>query len=566
MAKLPPHMIKRQSKYAVRVPVPKSIQGLLDKTEITRSLKTGDLKQAKKNYHDVMAAIHKMFDTTSAKLEVPKPASLVGFFPLDAVRGWYQQRSAEVMSRTKAMFANATEIESYKLGLRHDLVDLTSINNDRRYKAVEYSAYEILSTAGYPLSPDTSIPNVDKTDPKFADLFEHLISAKVELKELELSRLGDKINFTPNGGVFLSNSSPSPKAATGTPVSKLIKEFMTVKGTIGKSKTINDKYAAFEYLTSLVGSDFFVENLSRNHFIQIRSILAAYPKNAKKLKVLDGKTLSEKSDYAIKNKLPLMGKANGNKIIRRLKRLMTYAVSTGVIPLNPCSELEFNISQAEKAEKAMERFSDEQLNRLFKSVAFTPHYPNGPAMYWAPLIALFHGFRMEEILLLTLKEVKIDEKTHVRYFDLTNFTTENLKNSNALRRVPLHKKLNNLGFDDYLKKCETNKNMRLFPELKKSKSMDPTYRKLFSPKFAKYLEKTGVKTNKTVFHSFRRNFSVACGNGEIPIDFENALAGWSMQGGQGGTYKKPKDMSLKKLKEMIDKVDYPDLDLSHLYI
>ncbi|MEP1230192.1 MAG: site-specific integrase [Litorimonas sp.] len=565
MAKLPSYMKIRNLRYSVRVPVPAAIQGLIGKTEITRTLNTGDLMQAKKNYHDVMAEIYKTFETASAKLKNSAPASLVGFAPLNAVKSWHQLRTAEVIARTKAMFENAKELEDYKLGLRHSLVELTSINKKQQYNAVEYSANQILLEAGYPSKADKSIPNIDFEDPKYLDLLEYLVSSKIELKELELSRLGDKIHLTPNGGVFVNNVGQLSVVATGTTLSKLIDEYMSLKGGVGKGKTIGDKNAAFEYLTRLVGPNFLVENLTRNHFIQIRSILEAYPKNAKKLKVLKGKTLMEASNYAQQNKLPLMGKANANKIIRRLKSLMSYAVSTGLVTINPCAELEFHISAAEKASTAMEKFTDEQLAKLFKSHAFQPHYPKGPAMYWVPLIALFHGFRMEEILLLTLDEVKLDEKTGVCYFDLTQFTTDHLKNSNAMRRVPIHKELNKLGFSAYLIKCKTHKGKRLFPELKKATGLDPTYRKLFSPKYSRYLIKAGIKTKNTVFHSFRRNFSVACSNGEVPIDFENALAGWSLKGGQNGTYKKPKDLSLQKLKEMIDRVDYPDVDLSHLY-
>lgn len=375
MAKLAPHMKKRGSKYIVRVPVPAAIQGILDKAEISRSLKTGDLKQAKKNYHDAMAEIHKAFETAFAKLENPKSASLVGFAPLNAVTSWYQLHKAEVMARTKAMFENARELETYKLGLRQSLIELTSANRERRYKAVEYSAHQILLEAGYPLRADNSLPNIDFDDPKYFDLLEHLVSAKVELKELELSRLGDKISLTPNGGVFVNNNGQLSAVATGTTLSKLIDEFMSLKGGVGKGKTIGDKDAAFEYLTRLVGPNFFVENLTRDHFIQIRSVLAAYPKNAKKLKVLKGKTLLEASKYAQKHKLPLMGKANANKIIKRLKSLMSYGVSTGLITLNPCAELEFHISPAEKAINAMEKFTDEQLTKLFKSPAFHPDYP-----------------------------------------------------------------------------------------------------------------------------------------------------------------------------------------------
>jgi len=181
---------------------------------------------------------------------------------------------------------------------------------------------------------------------------------------------------------------------------------MSNKGSRGKKKTIDDKHAAFRYLTELVGENFFVENLSHDQFMQIHKLLSAYPKNARNQKVLNGKSLQEISEYAQKHNLPMMSKQNANKIIARLKSLMEYAVSTNVISYNPCKEIEFHISDAEKEAAARLPFSDDQLQKLFTSQVFKKNYPHKPAMFWVPLIALFHGFRMEEILILTLDEVR----------------------------------------------------------------------------------------------------------------------------------------------------------------
>jgi len=45
---------------------------------------------------------------------------------------------------------------------------------------------------------------------------------------------------------------------------------MEVKGGTGKKKTVSDKYAAYRYLTETVGEGFLVENLSREHFLEVR--------------------------------------------------------------------------------------------------------------------------------------------------------------------------------------------------------------------------------------------------------------------------------------------------------
>lgn len=569
VAKLPKHMVQRHKTYAVRVPVPKDIQSVLNKLEVTRSLKTKDFSQALKNYYEVMAEIQKGFEQARAKLKNAAPVSLVGFHPLEAVRGWYNGERAKIAAEGVSGFGTKAEKQNYILGLKADLSELTSSKNNQ-HAFVEFVAMDLLDKSGYPLKAGSSLPNIDFDDPKYIKLLDHLVSATIELKEFELSVLGEKVSHIANGGIYnsavsISTNPTQQSVLSGKPITTFIDEFMEIKGGVGKSKSVDDKYAAFAYLTDLVGENYLVENLTRDHFVKIRSLLKAYPKHANKLKALKGMSAQQKRDYAQKNDLPLMSKQNANKIIARLKSLMTYAVSTDLLNKNPCVDLEFHISEEEKAEAKKEKFSNAQLNKLFQSEAFSMNYPKGAAMYWVPLIALFHGMRMEEILILTLNEIKKDESTGIYFFDLTEFTTIELKNLNAIRRIPIHKELENLGFYAYLEKCKNHKGKRLFPELKKSKGKDQTYRKRFSQDFTRYSKKVGVHTKKTVFHSFRRNFSTACLDGQVPTEYENCLAGWSLSGGQQGTYKSPKDASIAVLKEMMDKVEYPNLDLSHLY-
>lgn len=568
MAKNHKYIQKRKDRYGIRVPVPKHLQEVLgNQKEITRSFGTKVREQAEKLYPEYLAKIQRVFDEAEAKLQSTTQTTLAGLNVLGVVTKWHHLRRSEIMARTKAMFTDGTEEEDYKNRLRTELVELSSSDINRRYHLVESTAHGILADEGYPFDGKTMRPKFDMSDIRYHDLFEHLIASMIELKETELSRLGELISFTPNGDLFrLTHNSPVIENQGGTQLEKLIADFMDVRGNFGKSKTVRDKKAAFEYLLKLVGPNFFVEALERNHFLKIRTILEAYPLNANKINDLKGLTLSERSAFAKKYSLPLMSKQNANKIIARLKALMHFAVSSGIISHNPCLDLEFKISHAEKQKSEKKPFTIDQLNKLFSTSAFKANYPNGSAMYWAPLIALFHGLRMEEILLLTLDEIKCSDDGKITYFDLTNFTTEQLKNANAIRRVPIHEELIRLGFLEYLALCNKHKGKRLFPELKRANGEDTTYRKNFSRDFSRYLKKEGIKTTHVVFHSFRRNFSVACTNGEIPNDIENALGGWSLTGGQGGTYKKPKDISISKLKEMIDRVKYPGLELSHLYI
>ena len=565
MAKMHKYMALRGKTYSLRVPVPVEIQSQIGKKEITRSLGTRDLQIANARYPQTLGEIQKEFEIAKAKNDQIKPALLVGFDSLFEVTKWFHPQRELLEHQTYNHTSNDQDILVDNAQL--ELVELTSENLERRFLAVQDIADKILKSSGYPVHPKTGLANIDVADKNYRKLLDLLITAQIELKEYELSRLGEKIQKTPNGEIFWQHKSPTQTPVkSGLTLRSLIEEYMSVKGENVRAKTNSDKLAAFRYLTSIVGEDYKVRDLERAHFVEIRNVLKAFPKNATKLKELDGKSLKEKSQFAQTNKLPLMSKQNANKIIMRLKGLMDYAVALSEIETNPCQQLKFNISDAEKIAAEKSAFTDEQLNTLFKSEVYKPKSDRIGALYWAPLIALFHGLRMEEILLLTLKEIKTDDKSGLKYFDLTGFTTDDLKNRSAIRRVPFHPVFDRLGFAAFLAGCNKHKGKRLFPELKRGKGSDTSYRKRFSQKYSRYLKKVGVYTRQTTFHSFRRNFAQAVKRAKVPQDYENALGGWALMGGQKGTYIKHQDFDLIGLKQEIEKVDFPDVDISHLYI
>ncbi len=554
----------RGSTYSIRVPVPIHLQKVLKRKEITRSLKTKDPVEANKLYPERLSEILKIFEISESKLDQSKPVTLIGFKPFPVVWDWFHVQRKQIKYTSGG--AQNAESQNVREALKASLVELTSRNMERRFQYVEPTANKLLFESGYPANDKTGFPNVDTLDPRYRRLFELLVTAEVELSEYQLSCLGEHFSPTPNGNIFWESELKEDQEKNhGQTLEELIRDYMEVKGYIGRAKTANDKLAAFEYITRLVGLSFQVNKLTRDHFMQLRKILSAFPKNAQKQKVLKGKSLIEVSEYAQKHHLDLMSKQNANKIIARLHSLMEYGVATKTIEANPCKEIKFHITDAEKFTAEKRPFTMEQLQVLFSSPAFKNGYPLGPAMYWVPLIALFHGFRMEEILILTLDQVKHEKEFGIHYFDLTDFSTDTLKNKNAIRRVPFHPILQELGFHQYLSECIGNKGKRLFQELKRGKGVDQSYRKIFSPKFSRYLKKVGVYTEKTTFHAFRRNFDLACKAAKIPLDYENALSGWALLGGQKGNYIKHKDFDLVALSEELSKVSFPMLDLTHLF-
>ena len=69
VAKTHKYLKKRHQTYVLRVPVPKDIQDIIGKKEITRSLKTRDLQEANYQYCVALGEIQSEFAIAEAKLD-----------------------------------------------------------------------------------------------------------------------------------------------------------------------------------------------------------------------------------------------------------------------------------------------------------------------------------------------------------------------------------------------------------------------------------------------------------------------------------------------------------------
>lgn len=175
--------------------------------------------------------------------------------------------------------------------------------------------------------------------------------------------------------------------------------------------------------------------------------------------------------------------------------------------------------------------------------------------FWTPLIALFSGMRLGEILQLQKPDVKLENG--IWYFDVSKGEGKSLKTASSKRRVPVHRTLLDLGFVDY---AQSGAQLgRIFPEIKKGS--DGYHSHHFSKWWGRFAGHVGFRSTRTTFHSFRHNFLDALRAAETPEYINKALAGHSdnsvhSQYGGGAT--------LNQLHTAIDKVSYTGVDLAFL--
>jgi integrase len=128
-------------------------------------------------------------------------------------------------------------------------------------------------------------------------------------------------------------------------------------------------------------------------------------------------------------------------------------------------------------------------------------------------IALYAGMRLNEILQLTVADIKKEDDIY--YFDINNKNNKQVKNKSSIRKVPIHSIL----IDEILE-YKKDKSNNLFT--KTSKQYSKWYRIHFNRKYI-------TKDSEKVFHSFRHNFVNALIQRDVKGEHIAQLVGHSQE-------------------------------------
>ncbi|MFS4437576.1 hypothetical protein ACMA5I_05115 [Paracoccaceae bacterium GXU_MW_L88] len=273
--------------------------------------------------------------------------------------------------------------------------------------------------------------------------------------------------------------------------------------------------------------------------------------------------------------------AKNNLVV--LKGIFKFAKSKGWLNSNPAEECEIEAPRKgkvyERKQSGYQPFTADELTTLFNRPLYRGCKDDGNGVnragpnvirrsrYWVPLISLFSGMRMGEILQLEKDDVvvkdgiscfQITDEVLAEYHGLT--FDKRLKTDNAMRTIPVHPMLESLGLIDWMQ--ESN-HPRLFPDAEAGSDGKLSTR--FSKKFATFSKAAGVwEHRKKVFHSFRGNFTDAMREAGVPLELRIAIQGWESVHDIDPKYG-TSGYPVKRLYEAISRTRYDGLDLSHLY-
>ena len=173
-------------------------------------------------------------------------------------------------------------------------------------------------------------------------------------------------------------------------------------------------------------------------------------------------------------------------------------------------------------------YKKEQLLEMFNPKH--TYFKDNPDAFWACMIALFTGARINATITLQYKDILVKDGIDCIQFR-SDHKIKQLKNEASERLVPIHKQLLDLGFVDYVNKQKAkSKAGDTDFIIKKCQTKSGEYNnKFFTRELSPFFTDIKVKTGNLDgydFHSFRKNLSIALQDADVGATYINDIIGW----------------------------------------
>jgi integrase len=407
--------------------------------------------------------------------------------------------------------------------------------------------------------------NLDPHSPAYRELGLALLRAEVRaIRAIQQRHAGEPIETPPVPQIG------APAAPTGETLSAAFEGWKRERER--PAATLAEYERAIRLFTELHG-DLPIVQMKRSHARQFREALQQVPRTrtGKLLKA----PLPELAEWGRKHaEAQKINPGTINKLLGGVQAIAVWARDKGgMVPddvpwADPFSKMRLVVDDSERAP-----FEPEELKAIFSSPVFTkgerPIGGKGEAAFWLPLLGLFTGARRGELAGLRPSDVAHDPAIDAIsiYFTADRNAGKRLKNRQSVRVVPVHPELIRLGFLEFVavQARTRGKDAWLFPQIAPGTSGAKDWSKWFT----RYLHANGVKDTAKVFHSFRHGFIDALRAANVGDELNTALVGHSDGKKDGRVHamygaKKIARRFGRLLYEAIERVTYPELDLSHL--
>ena len=354
-----------------------------------------------------------------------------------------------------------------------------------------------------------------------------------------------------------------PKKDTGIPVSELLDQYLVIWIKEYRKKPNTNEYR--------------IKRKSREIEIIKESMLDYFGKDIGVKEIDDDKACEWRDFHMADNQL---SNSSVNKYLEHVTAAFKWAADRQrkYVEFNPFEKA--RLSEGVKREKTRE-FSPEEL-QLYISMLADTYLPKYPENIWIPLLILYDGMRNNEIAQLYVDDIQ--ERDGIPYFRIwdTDARNQRIKVGASKRDLPIHSKLIELGFMEYVKKMKASGQEQLFPNCAYNERTGRYYDDNLSGRLNTLVDCISPDKKLRVY-SLRANFKTAIENkfADAAIDAMegktssldiaglekfvdrafNDVMGHSAKGGTGETtYRK---VQLRLMQRIVEQAEY-SIDISKL--
>lgn len=289
-----------------------------------------------------------------------------------------------------------------------------------------------------------------------------------------------------------STQQPIDESVTGKKLSECIKLYLDSRKLDEINEKTYQRYVARAGLMLRVLGDVYIKTLNREAALAFQKTILALPKNINK----DARYREQSIEDILASNPEPMSSTTANDTFTDVNKFFDWCVTNDLADRNSFSSLK--VKQRKRASEQRSTFSPEDLSILFSQDTYQYKRPKHPHYYWLPILALHTGARLNELCQLYKDDIQLQDGVWTVTFT-DQREDQRLKNTSSHRTIPLHSRLIELGFIEYINSV---RHERVFPELKHQRDGYQTAASKWFARYRNVVLPSASQENKT-FHSFR---------------------------------------------------------------
>ena len=485
------YLSSQNGNYQFRARIPLNLYPYFNRREIKRSLQTKCYNTAKSlnkrwtyHYDKLLQRLSmNVLSDTQIELYVEK-----------FLHSTLKELESERIQRNKPsnnMMDELDLFEEFRKGFKEDL-------QHGRYEGVKKDINDIFTSNAI---------SIDKDDITYKKLARELIKARMKILDIEEQRSAG--NYDNEYDLSLQENTTTSSQTSNVKIEDIIllkalcEDYIEERSVTKKwdTGTLGEVNYIFNILLELIGPNRDISTIEHKELVTFRNSLLKLPKHISKIEEYKDKAIQDLVDLDLDGSL-VLSITTVNKYIGRVTSLFDYALKRGKIGFNPSFEL--NLKNDKKEYEERDIFDDDDLKDIFSMPIYTNKLQatliKKPEHVWIPLFGLYQGMRLNEICQLYKED--IIKKDGIWCIDINKKLDKRLKNEPSRRTIPIHLKLLEFGFIEYLDALP-KESPRIWQNLNYTK--DKGYSNAMSKVFSRLKNQYVTQDSNKVFHSFRHN-------------------------------------------------------------